>query len=199
MSRREQLTTRGGFDVWTSSQRTCRGSMMGLHGYGLLIGKVVASRPQRPGKPHWLLMVQPGNSEYPAYRVAVNLQPRERGQPPELQYQIVQFDGRSSHGGTRRRCVSLKMITWSRHSQRIEPMILSAYGFLPRRPRRESSTPIPLIRVRKLDRTMRLGLAADTEVRCPTEGPRSFGRHWCKALGANAEATRTWDGSAGSS
>jgi len=29
MSRREQLTTRGGSDVWTSSQRTCRGSMMG--------------------------------------------------------------------------------------------------------------------------------------------------------------------------
>jgi uncharacterized protein YukJ len=72
---------------------------MGLHGYGLLIGKVVASRPQRPGKPHWLLMVQPGNREHPAYRVAVNLQPRERGQPPELQYQIVQFDGRSGRGG----------------------------------------------------------------------------------------------------
>src|SRR6516164_6041043 len=33
---------------------------------------------------------------------------------------------------TRRdKCVSLKMITWSRHSRRIEPIILSTYGLLP--------------------------------------------------------------------
>jgi len=69
---------------------------MALDGYGLLIGKITASRPKRPGTPHWLLMVQPGDPEHPPYRVAVNLQEtREKGQPAELQYQIVEFGGRS--------------------------------------------------------------------------------------------------------
>ncbi len=41
---------------------------MGLEGYGLLVGKIVASRPPRKGSPHWLLFVQPdtpGHSPYP--------------------------------------------------------------------------------------------------------------------------------------
>jgi uncharacterized protein YukJ len=70
---------------------------MALHGYGLLIGKIIGSRAQRHGSPHWLLMVQPGDPHHPVYRVAVNLQERERGQPAELQYQVVNFGGRTSH------------------------------------------------------------------------------------------------------
>lgn len=64
---------------------------MALHGYGLLIGKITASRTQRPKNPHWLLMVQPKDPQHPPYRVAVNLQTTERGKAPELQYQIVNF------------------------------------------------------------------------------------------------------------
>ena len=30
-----------------------------LNSYGLLIGKITASRPKRPASPHWLLFVQP--------------------------------------------------------------------------------------------------------------------------------------------
>lgn len=67
---------------------------MGLPGYGLLIGKITASRPKRPGAAHWLLMIQPGDPHHPPYRVAVNLQETERGKPAELQYQIVKFGGR---------------------------------------------------------------------------------------------------------
>jgi len=68
---------------------------MALSGYGLLIGKISASRPQRRSNPHWLLPVQPGNPEHPSYRVAVNLQTTEARKAPELQYQVVDF-GRSS-------------------------------------------------------------------------------------------------------
>jgi hypothetical protein len=32
---------------------------MALSTYGLLIGRIVGSRPQRGGHPHWLLMVAP--------------------------------------------------------------------------------------------------------------------------------------------
>jgi uncharacterized protein YukJ len=69
---------------------------MTLGTYGLLIGKITASRPKRAGGPHWLLLVQPGNPEHPAYRVAVNLQSTERGRAPELQYQIANFGRRST-------------------------------------------------------------------------------------------------------
>ena len=71
-----------------------------IGGYGLLIGRIAASRPKRPGSPHWLLMVQPGNPEHPAYRVAVNLQSTERGRTPELQYQIVDFGRRATPAGS---------------------------------------------------------------------------------------------------
>ena len=82
---------------------------MELHTYGLLIGKITASRPKRPGSPHWLLMVQPKDREHPAYGVAVNLQttaprrtselePKARGKKiTVLQYQVVDFGRR---GGT---------------------------------------------------------------------------------------------------
>ena len=68
---------------------------MALAGYGLLIGKVIASRPKRRGTAHWLLVVQSGDLKHPPYRVAVNLQETEKkGQAAELQYQIVDFGGR---------------------------------------------------------------------------------------------------------
>jgi uncharacterized protein YukJ len=68
---------------------------MPLHGYGLLIGAITASRPQRSGSPHWLLMVQPAAATHPPYRVAVNLQSTEAGSPPEVQFQAldVETDG----------------------------------------------------------------------------------------------------------
>ncbi len=72
---------------------------MALTGYGLLIGKIIGSRPQRHGSPHWLLMVQPGKADHPAYRVAVNLQATEHGKEPELQYQIVDFSSRATPAG----------------------------------------------------------------------------------------------------
>ncbi len=69
---------------------------MALPGYGLLIGKIVGSREKRPGTPHWLLMVQPGDPQHPPYRVAVNLQDStDRNKPAELQYQIVTFGGKA--------------------------------------------------------------------------------------------------------
>lgn len=67
---------------------------MPLHGYGLLIGRITASRPRRHGHPHHLLLVQPADPHHPAYRVAVNLQATERGAPSEIQYRIVDFDRR---------------------------------------------------------------------------------------------------------
>jgi uncharacterized protein YukJ len=72
---------------------------MALGGYGMLIGKIVASRPQRRGNPHWLLMVQPGNLSHPAYRVAVNLQSTGKNQAPGLEYQIVDFSKRGTRAG----------------------------------------------------------------------------------------------------
>ena len=69
---------------------------MALHGYGLLIGHITGSRPQQGGNPHWLLMVQPGNAGHPPYRIAVNLQSTEQGQPPEIEYQIIDV----AHDGT---------------------------------------------------------------------------------------------------
>jgi uncharacterized protein YukJ len=76
-----------------------RGTNMPLHGYGLLIGKIIASRPQRRGHPHWLLMVQSAEPHHPPYRVAVNLQSTERGKPAELQYQIVDFERHATPAG----------------------------------------------------------------------------------------------------
>lgn len=72
---------------------------MALSGYGLLIGRITASRPQRHGSPHWLLLVQPGNPEHPSYRIAVNLQTTAARQAPELQYQIIDFNRRSTPAG----------------------------------------------------------------------------------------------------
>ena len=72
---------------------------MELGGYGLLIGKITASRPQRRGDPHWLLVVQPGDPDHPSYRIAVNLQTTEKKKAPELQYQIIDFNRRSTKAG----------------------------------------------------------------------------------------------------
>jgi uncharacterized protein YukJ len=73
---------------------------MKLNAYGLLIGKITASRPKRPESPHWLLFVQPDDPNHPAYRVAINLQTTERKHRPELQYQIVEFGRRATPAGT---------------------------------------------------------------------------------------------------
>ena len=62
---------------------------MPLPGYGLLVGKPVASRPQRHGHAHWLAMVNPGLPGHPPYRVGVNLESTAADGSPELQYQIV--------------------------------------------------------------------------------------------------------------
>jgi uncharacterized protein YukJ len=70
-----------------------------LNAYGLLIGEITGSRPKRPGSPHWLLMVQPGNPGHPPYRVAINLQSTAKGKAPELQYQIANFGRRSTPAG----------------------------------------------------------------------------------------------------
>ena len=45
---------------------------MSLHSYGLLVGKIVGFRAPRGHRPHWLLIVQPGKANHPAYRVAIN-------------------------------------------------------------------------------------------------------------------------------
>jgi hypothetical protein len=81
-------------------QLTQEASIMKLNAYGLLIGKITASRPKRPESPHWLLFVQPSDPNHPAYRVAVNLQTTERKHKPELQYQIVEFGRRSTPAGS---------------------------------------------------------------------------------------------------
>ena len=72
---------------------------MELGGYGLLIGKITGSRPQRRGNPHWLLVMQPGDPDHPSYRIAVNLQTTEKKKAPELQYQIIDFNRRSTKAG----------------------------------------------------------------------------------------------------
>ena len=71
-----------------------------LNSYGLLIGKITASRPKRPASPHWLLFVQPDDLNHPPYRVAVNLQTTKSKHKPELQYQIVEFGRRPTPKGT---------------------------------------------------------------------------------------------------
>lgn len=73
---------------------------MTLPAYGLLIGRITASRRPRRGTPHWLLMVQPGDPRHPPYRVAVNLQPTARGQAAALQYQIATFGGAQTRAGS---------------------------------------------------------------------------------------------------
>jgi hypothetical protein len=68
---------------------------MPLHGYGLLIGKIVGSRPRQGDNPHWQLFVQPKNPGHPPYRVAVNLQTGATPAAPaaprakDIQYQVV--------------------------------------------------------------------------------------------------------------
>jgi uncharacterized protein YukJ len=69
---------------------------MPLPGYGLLIGKISASRPPRPTGSHWLLWVQPGNASHPPYRVAVNLKSTVKDRAPGLQYQIVNYSDRDA-------------------------------------------------------------------------------------------------------
>ncbi|WP_206956272.1 DUF2278 family protein [Trinickia acidisoli] len=68
---------------------------MALYGYGLLVGKVKAYRPQRHGSPHALIMVQPNVEGHPPYRVAVNLGSAQPGTQSEIEYQIVDID---AHG-----------------------------------------------------------------------------------------------------
>jgi uncharacterized protein YukJ len=59
----------------------------------MLVGRIVGSRPQTSGSPHWLLMVQPATPGHPPYRVAVNLQSTEPGSPPQVQYQVIDIGG----------------------------------------------------------------------------------------------------------
>jgi hypothetical protein len=63
----------------------------------------------------------------------------------------------------------LKMITWSRHSRRTEPMILSTYGFCQgaRGATTTSSIPFPLTRARKAgpyDASRSRVLSSDNEI-----------------------------------
>ncbi len=71
---------------------------MPLRGYGLLVGKVVGSRPPRDNTPHWVLFVQPGDPKHPHYRVGVNFQKTQPGDELQSQYQIVKFSGRGAAG-----------------------------------------------------------------------------------------------------
>ena len=68
----------------------------GLPGYGLLIGKIVGARLQRSGSPHLVLFVQPGKTDHPTYRIAINLQSTDRHHVSDLQYQVVDFGSRST-------------------------------------------------------------------------------------------------------
>ena len=66
---------------------------MGLHGYGLLIGRITGFREPQGHLPHWLWMVQSANPHHPAYRVAINvplIQPRDTS---EIEFQIVDLGG----------------------------------------------------------------------------------------------------------
>jgi hypothetical protein len=65
---------------------------MALHAYGLLIGKIVGFREPRGRKPHWLLMVRPGDAHHPLYRVAINAPITQPDDHSEIEYQIVQLD-----------------------------------------------------------------------------------------------------------
>jgi uncharacterized protein YukJ len=70
-----------------------------LPGYGLLVGRITASRAQRKGTPHWLLLIQPADQRHPAYRAAVNMQSTLRGHAAEIDYQIVDFNSRALPAG----------------------------------------------------------------------------------------------------
>ncbi len=62
---------------------------MGLHGYGLLIGRITGFRQPQGRMPHWLWIVQSANPHHPPYRVALNvpdIQPRDQS---EIEYQIL--------------------------------------------------------------------------------------------------------------
>lgn len=62
---------------------------MALHAYGLLIGKITGFREPHGHRPHWLLIVQPGNPHHPPYRVAVNVPATQPSDHSEVEYQIV--------------------------------------------------------------------------------------------------------------
>ncbi len=62
---------------------------MSLHSYGLLVGKIVGFRAPRGHRPHWLLIVQPGKANHPAYRVAINAPSDQPADSSEIEYQIV--------------------------------------------------------------------------------------------------------------
>jgi hypothetical protein len=62
---------------------------MSLHSYGLLVGKIVGFRAPRGHRPHWLLIVQPGRADHPAYRVAINAPSDQPADSSEIEYQIV--------------------------------------------------------------------------------------------------------------
>src|SRR5262245_48340239 len=62
---------------------------MPLHSYGLLVGKITGFREPRGHKPHWLLFVQPGSPNHPAYRVALNAPAYQPADHSEIEYQIV--------------------------------------------------------------------------------------------------------------
>jgi uncharacterized protein YukJ len=68
-----------------------RRTSMALCNYGLLIGKITGIRETQGRKPHWLLMVQPGDSTHPSYRVALNLPAVQPTGHSEIEYQIVTF------------------------------------------------------------------------------------------------------------
>ncbi len=71
---------------------------MPLPGYGLLVGKPIASRPQSGGHPHWLVMVQPAIANHPPYRVAVNLESSDPNGPPEVEYQVIDVETQGTDG-----------------------------------------------------------------------------------------------------
>ena len=83
---------------------------MPLPGYGLLIGTPTASRPQRSGQPHWLVIVKPGLPNHPPYRVAVNLQSSDPDAPPEIEYQEIDVESAAAPPGLKALVAQLRAL-----------------------------------------------------------------------------------------
>jgi uncharacterized protein YukJ len=64
-------------------------AIVALHGYGLLVGKITGFRRSHGHRPHWLLMVQPGDPHHPPYRVAINVPVAQPADTSEIEYQVV--------------------------------------------------------------------------------------------------------------
>ena len=118
------------------------GLIMALPGYGLLIGKIIASRPKRRGTPHWLLMVHPATETSAVPRRCQSAGNREKRPTGRAAISDRRFRRPWSPGGSRQRAgkeISRPRIDAELHNWR-PPIRYAAAGFRARRHDRSTAS-----------------------------------------------------------